>query len=53
MKKYQLGEFEEIVILTIGVLYQDAYELQSGGKLDPDLPTVSMGALIRRLYDGG
>ena len=25
MKKYQLGEFEEIVILTIGVLYNDAY----------------------------
>ncbi len=25
MKKYQLGEFEEVVILTIGVLYNDAY----------------------------
>jgi hypothetical protein len=25
VKKYQLGEFEEIVILTIGVLYNEAY----------------------------
>ncbi len=25
MKKYQLGEFEEIVMLTVGVLYNDAY----------------------------
>ena len=25
MKKFQLGEFEEIVILTIAVLYKEAY----------------------------
>ncbi|MEM9859619.1 MAG: PadR family transcriptional regulator, partial [Bacteroidota bacterium] len=25
MKKYQLGEFEEIVLLTVGVLYNEAY----------------------------
>lgn len=25
MKKYQLGEFEEIVILTVGILYKEAY----------------------------
>ena len=25
MKKYQLGEFEEIVMLTIGILYKEAY----------------------------
>jgi PadR family transcriptional regulator PadR len=25
MKKYQLGEFEEVVMLTVGVLHKDAY----------------------------
>ena len=25
MKKYQLGEFEEIVMLTVGILHLDAY----------------------------
>lgn len=25
MKKYQLGEFEEVVLLTVGVLYHSAY----------------------------
>ena len=25
MKKYQLGEFEEIVLLTVGVLNNNAY----------------------------
>ena len=25
MKKYQLGEFEEIVLLTVGVLFDEAY----------------------------
>ena len=25
MKKYQLGEFEEIVMLTIGVLHKEAH----------------------------
>ena len=25
MKKFQLGEFEEIVMLTVAILYDDAY----------------------------
>ena len=29
MKKYQLGEFEEIVLLTIAILYKGAYGGQS------------------------
>ncbi len=46
MKKYQLGEFEEIVILTIAVLHGDAY----GNSIKKDIETrlsrgVSMGAL--------
>ncbi len=46
MKKFQLGEFEEIVILTIGVLFKDAY----GVAIKKDIETrlgrnVSMGAM--------
>ena len=25
MKEYQLGEFEEIVLLTVAILHEDAY----------------------------
>ena len=46
MKKYHLGEFEEIVILTIAVLYKEAY----GNSIKKEIETrlgrnVSMGAL--------
>ncbi len=46
MKNYQLGEFEEIVILTIAVLHKEAY----GAGIKKDIETrlsrkVSMGAL--------
>jgi len=57
MKKYQLGEFEEIVILTIAVLYKEAY----GVAIKKDIETrlarnVSMGAMhtaLVRLEDKG
>ena len=57
MKKYQLGEFEELVILTIAVLYKDAY----GNAIKKEIETrlsrnVSMGALhtaLVRLEDKG
>ncbi|SHH15715.1 Transcriptional regulator PadR-like family protein [Chryseolinea serpens] len=57
MKKYQLGEFEEIVMLTVGVLYNEAY----GVSIKKDIETrlsrnVSMGALhtaLTRLEDKG
>jgi PadR family transcriptional regulator, regulatory protein PadR len=46
MKKYQLGEFEEIVILTIGVLYKDAYGVSIKKEIESRLSrSVSMGAL--------
>jgi DNA-binding PadR family transcriptional regulator len=46
MKKYQLGEFEEIVILTIGVLYNDAYGFSIKKEIEARLSrNVSMGAL--------
>ncbi|NJM27013.1 MAG: PadR family transcriptional regulator [Bacteroidia bacterium] len=46
MKKYQLGEFEEIVILTIGVLYNEAYGISIKKEIESRLSrNVSMGAL--------
>ena len=46
MKKYQLGEFEEIVILTIGVLYKEAYGVAIKNDIQERLRRqVSMGAM--------
>ena len=57
MRKYQLGEFEEIVILTIGVLYKDAYGVSIKKEIESRLSrNVSMGALhtaLVRLEDKG
>lgn len=57
MKKYQLGEFEEIVILTIGVLYKEAYGVAIKKEIEARLKrNVSMGALhtaLGRLEDKG
>lgn len=57
MKKYQLGEFEEVVILTIGVLYNEAYGVSIKKEIENRLArNVSMGALhtaLKRLEDKG
>lgn len=57
VKKYQLGEFEEIVILTIGVLYKGAYGVSIRKEIESRLSrSVSMGALhtaLVRLEDKG
>jgi PadR family transcriptional regulator, regulatory protein PadR len=57
MKKYNLGEFEEIVILTIGVLYKAAYGVSIKKEIESRLSRgVSMGALhtaLVRLEDKG
>lgn len=46
MKKYYLGEFEEIVILTIAVLHKEAYGVSIKKEIESRLSrTVSMGAL--------
>lgn len=46
MKKYQLGEFEEIVILTIGILHTSAYGVSIKKEIESRLSrNVSMGAL--------
>jgi PadR family transcriptional regulator PadR len=57
MKKFQLGEFEEIVILTIGILYKAAYGVAIKKEIETRLSrNVSMGAMhtaLIRLEDKG
>lgn len=57
MKKYQLGEFEELVILAIGILNNEAYSVSIKDELESRLSrTVSMGALhtaLKRLEEKG
>lgn len=57
MKKYHLGEFEEIVILTIAVLNKAAYGVAIKNDIEERLSrSVSMGALhtaLVRLEDKG
>ena len=57
MKKYQLGEFEEVVMLTVGILHLDAYGVSIKKEIETRLSrNVSVGALqtaLRRLEDKG
>ncbi len=57
MKKYQLGEFEEIVMLTVGVLYKEAYGVSIKREIETRLSrSVSVGALqsaLKRLEQKG
>ena len=57
MKKYQLGEFEEIVILTVGILNKEAYSVSIKDEIESRLSrSVSMGALhtaLKRMEDKG
>jgi DNA-binding PadR family transcriptional regulator len=57
MKKYQLGEFEEIVMLTVGILHTDAYGISIKKEIETRLSRgVSVGALqtaLKRLEDKG
>lgn len=57
MKKYQLGEFEEVVMLTVGVLYNEAYGVSVKKEIETRLSrSVSVGALqtaLKRLEDKG
>ncbi len=46
MKQYQLGEFEEIVLLTVGILDKDAYSVAIKTEIENRLSRgVSIGAL--------
>ena len=57
MKEYHLGEFEELVILTVGILNNEAYSIAIKDEIENRLSrTVSMGSLhtaLRRLEDKG
>lgn len=55
MKKYNIGEFEEIVMLTVGVLHGKAYGVAIKDEIESRLNRkVSVGALqsaLRRLEE--
>jgi PadR family transcriptional regulator, regulatory protein PadR len=57
MKKFQLGEFEEVVMLTVGILYNEAYGVSIKKEIENRLARkVSVGALqtaLKRLEDKG
>ena len=57
MRQYQLGEFEEIVMLTVGILYNEAYGVSIKKEIETRLNrSVSVGALqtaLKRLEDKG
>ena len=57
MKKTQLGEFEEIVLLTIAVLHDDAYGVTLKNEMESRLKrSISIGALqtaLKRLETKG
>lgn len=57
MKKFPLGEFEEIVLLTVGVLYDEAYGVAIKKEIEQKLDrSVSVGALqsaLRRMEQKG
>jgi PadR family transcriptional regulator PadR len=57
MKKYQLGEFEEIVMLTVAILHENAYGVSIKKEIEGRLKRgVSVGALqtaLKRLEDKG
>jgi PadR family transcriptional regulator PadR len=57
MNQFHLGEFEEVVLLTVAVLYDEAYGLAIIDEMESRLNRkVSIGALqtvLRRLEDKG
>ncbi|HEY0739858.1 MAG TPA: helix-turn-helix transcriptional regulator [Chryseosolibacter sp.] len=57
MSRHQLGEFEEIVMLTVGILYKEAYGVAIIDEMEKRLERkVSIGALqtaLRRLEQKG
>ena len=57
MSQYHLGEFEEVVLLTVGILHGEAYGVAIIDEIEKRLNRrVSMGALqtvLRRLENKG
>ena len=56
-EKFTIGEFEEIVMLTVAVLYQNAYGIAIKEEIEQRLKrNVSVGAMrtaLKRLEDKG
>lgn len=57
MRRYQIGEFEEVVLLIVGVLYDNAYGVAIKDEIEGRLKRkVSVGAMqsaLRRLENKG
>jgi|SRR5690606_31518214 len=57
MRQFQLGEFEELVLLTVGILYHEAYGVAIKNEMEQRLTRgVSVGALqtaLQRLEKKG
>jgi DNA-binding PadR family transcriptional regulator len=57
MEKYSIGEFEELVMLTVAVLYDEAYGISIKEEIEQRLHRkVSVGAMrtaLQRLEDKG
>lgn len=46
MNRHQLGEFEELVMLTVGILYREAYGVAISDEIEQRTKrSVSIGAL--------
>lgn len=57
MEKYSIGEFEEVIMLTVAVLYQNAYGISIKEEIERRMNRkVSVGAMrtaLQRLEDKG
>jgi PadR family transcriptional regulator, regulatory protein PadR len=57
VNRHQLGEFEEIVMLTVGILYKDAYGVaiidEIEKRLDRDVSIGALQTVLRRLESKG
>jgi len=57
MAKYQLGEFEEVVLLTVGVLYNEAYGVaikkETEGRLNRKVTVGALQSALKRLENKG
>ena len=57
MNRHQLGEFEEIVMLTVGILYKQAYGVaiidEIGQRLNRKVSIGALQTVLRRLEGKG
>jgi len=57
MKKYQIGEFEEVVLLTVGVLYDEAYgvsiKMEIANRLNRKVSVGALQSALRRMEKKG